>query len=171
MTMAYSPFLRSTMVRRMAGPNGLTASALERETAIPQETLSRWLRAAGSVASMTESNEPAERRPSDISAEEIFVIVTEAAGLSDEELGAYLRGKGLHATHLEQWRAQIMAGLTAPARRPARSAEVQRIKELERELRRKDKALAETAALLVLQKKMREIWGDEEDHTPPKSGA
>ena len=46
-----------------------------------------------------------------------------------------------------------------------RGAESKRIKELERELRRKDKALAETAALLVLQKKVREIWGDGDDDT------
>ena len=45
-----------------------------------------------------------------------------------------------------------------------------RIKELERELRRKDKALAETAALLVLKKKVQAIWGDEDDDTEPKSG-
>ena len=42
-------------------------------------------------------------------------------------------------------------------------SERQRVKELERELRRKEKALAETAALLVLRKKMEAIWGDGED--------
>ena len=47
----------------------------------------------------------------------------------------------------------------------ARSADTRRIKELERELRRKDRALAETAALLVLQKKVHEIWGDGDDGT------
>ncbi|MEI2420412.1 hypothetical protein V6O07_09065 [Arthrospira platensis SPKY2] len=38
-----------------------------------------------------------------------------------------------------------------------------KLQELEREVRRKDKALAETAALLVLQKKLQAIWGDKED--------
>ena len=41
-------------------------------------------------------------------------------------------------------------------------AERKRIKELERELRRKDAALAETAAILALRKKVQAIWGDEE---------
>jgi hypothetical protein len=45
------------------------------------------------------------------------------------------------------------------------------VQELERELRRKDKALAEAAALLVLQKKVREIWGDADASTPPRSDA
>jgi transposase len=43
-------------------------------------------------------------------------------------------------------------------------------RELEKELRRKDKALAETAALLVLKKKVQEIWGDEDGDTPGKKG-
>jgi hypothetical protein len=49
--------------------------------------------------------------------------------------------------------------------KPARRAETKRIKDLEKELRRKDQALAETAALLVLKKKAQEIWGDEDDDT------
>ena len=54
---------------------------------------------------------------------------------------------------------------TAPRRRSAQSAEGRRVRELEKELRRKDAALAETAALLVLKKKAQAIWGDEDDDT------
>ena len=50
-----------------------------------------------------------------------------------------------------------------------KSPEARRIRELEKELRRKDKALAETAALLVLKKKANAIWGDEDDDTAPSS--
>jgi hypothetical protein len=50
------------------------------------------------------------------------------------------------------------------------SAEAKRVRELERELRRKEKALAETAALLVLKKKAAAIWGDEDDSTESKNG-
>ena len=49
-------------------------------------------------------------------------------------------------------------------------AEAKRLRELERELQRKDKALAETAALLVLQKKVQAIWGDGDDDTEAKKG-
>jgi len=152
----------------MSGPDAVSASALARETGITQQTLSRWLRAAGSVDPMSDSG---ARRPQDWTAEEILAAVTEAASLSDEELGAFLRRKGLCATHLEQWRARILSGLDAPTRSSGRTPEARRVKELERELRRKEKALAEAAALLVLQKKVRAIWGDGDGGTKPGSGA
>ena len=169
--MRYPTSLRSKMVRRMTGPGAVSATALGHETGITQQTLSRWLRAAGTVAVMDEPGDRPAHRPQDWGAEEILAVITEAAGLSDEDLGAFLRRKGLHEAHLEEWRARIVAGLEAPVRRSGRSPEAKRIKELERELRRKEKALAEAAALLVLQKKLRAMWGDGEDDTGSKSGA
>ena len=98
-----------------------------------------------------------------------------AAALPADELGAFLRGEGVHEAEVEQWRAAILEAGTSvlesgAAKGSARSADGRRIKELERELRRKDKALAETAALLVLQKKVREIWGDGDDGTDEGNG-
>lgn len=43
--------------------------------------------------------------------------------------------------------------------RQEHKAEQKRMKQLQRELRRKDRALAETAALLTLSKKAGAIWG------------
>ncbi len=73
-----------------------------------------------------------------------------------------MRSRGLHEAQLQQWRDQMLIGLEP---KPAKRVETKRIRELEKELRRKDKALAETAALLVLKKKAQEIWGDEDDDT------
>ena len=84
------------------------------------------------------------------------------------ELGALLRREGLHASELTAWQAAAEAALHDVTRRAPRSADAQRIQELERELRRKDAALAETAALLVLKKKVQAIWGDEDDTTDPR---
>ena len=80
-----------------------------------------------------------------------------AAALGPGELGAFLRREGVHEAELEQCRVAVVDGATSAleggAPRPsARGADTKRIKELERQIRRKDKALAETAALLVLQK-------------------
>jgi len=58
-------------------------------------------------------------------------------------------------------------GIRTSRAKPGPSVETQRIQALERELRRKDAALAETAALLVLKKKVRAIWGDADDTTDP----
>ena len=78
-------------------------------------------------------------------------FVLDADGLGEQELGELLRRRGVHREQLDAWRAAAEAFGQAPATR--KSPENKRIKELEREVARKDKALAETAALLVLQKK------------------
>lgn len=110
------------------------------------------------------------KRPQDWTAEEKLAVVIEAAGVSDEELGAFLRRRGLHEAQLREWRQQVLAGLgNRPARAARPTGEARRVKELEKELRRKDKALAEAAALLVLQKKVRAIWGDGDDATAQKN--
>ena len=104
------------------------------------------------------------RRPQDWSATEKLNAVINSSGLEDTELGAFLREQGLHEAHLSEWRQQAEKALgKLPASPDARlKKENQR---LEKELRRKDRALAETAALLVLSKKARALWGDEGDTT------
>ncbi len=80
-------------------------------------------------------------------------VVIEAATL-DDSLGELLRREGLHEAQLRQWRAGAEAGLTEASRKKGRrSPEAMRVRDLERELRRKDHALAEASALLVLKKK------------------
>lgn len=112
------------------------------------------------------------RRPEDWTAEEKYTVMIEAASLSDEELGGFLRKKGLHEANLKQWREEMLTGLseTKARRSSKRSPEARRIRELERELARKEKALAEAAALLILKKKAQALWGDEDDDTAPKKG-
>ena len=115
----------------------------------------------------------APKTPNDLSAEEKLKAVLEAAPLSDEQLGAFLRKKWIHETHLEQWRIQMLGGLEkhrTAGKLSRRHADIKRIRSLEKELRRKDKALAETAALLVLKKKVQQIWGDEDDNTAKRNG-
>ena len=95
----------------------------------------------------------------------------EASSLDDEQLGAFLRSKGLHQTHLDQWRSQMLNGLlNGPSKKKSRekTVDAKRIRALEKELNRKDKALAETAALLVLKKKSRRSG---ETRTTPPPGA
>jgi hypothetical protein len=170
------------MVEKMAGPNGRSAHMLSQEVGVAQPTLSRWLREAGAsrVPPVSKkkskrrrsSNEAGvNRRPQDWKPAEKLQVVLEAAALTDAELGEFLRRKGLHEAQLEEWRrlaTEALGNSQRQSRKP--SAEEARIRELEKELRRKDKALAEAAALLVLQKKARAIWGDGGDDTDPKSG-
>ena len=106
------------------------------------------------------------KKPQDWEWEEKLRAVTEAREKKGEELGAFLRKEGIHEVDLRDWEMTIRGSLNRRGRKPTRNAaDVKRIKELERELRRKEKALAETAALLVLKKKVDAIWGDGDDGT------
>lgn len=170
--MIYTDSFKSKMVQRMSAPNAISAIRLSREVGVSQSALSHWLKVARRVEPMT------KERPSDRAAQtgstrspaEKIRIVMAAGALGPDELGAFLRREGVHEAELEQWRVAIVDAATSAleggATRPSsRGADTKRIKELERQIRRKDKALAETAALLVLQKKVQEIWGDGDDDT------
>jgi len=112
------------------------------------------------------------KRPQDWSAEEKLQAVIEGATLSEADLGAFLRRQGLHEAQLTQWRQLVLSGLKRAPKRPGKASTAQgrRVRELERELARKEKALAEAAALLILKKKVQQIWGDEDDNTHKKNG-
>jgi transposase len=171
--MPYSDAFKATMVQKLAGPRGPTATQLAREVGVHQTTLSRWLRQAGRVATQDvlllcdHPRRPmSAKRPQDWTAQEKLEAVIEAASVPEAELGAFLRRKGLHEAQLREWREIVLSGLE---KRPARSTkkptpEARRVRELERELARKDKALAEAAALLVLQKNDRRaalgLWAE-----------
>jgi transposase-like protein len=172
------------MVQRLSGPRAISANALSDEVGIPQGTLSRWLKQASTVGlkmnapdddvdkdNDSSTTAPTSKRAQDWSAEEKVALVLEAAATPAAELGALLRRRGVHEAQLDEWRKQMTEGVRSPGRaeRKATAAETQRIRQLERELKRKDKALAETAALLVLKKKAQAIWGDEDDDTDPKN--
>ncbi|RYZ17555.1 MAG: transposase [Myxococcaceae bacterium] len=85
----------------------------------------------------------------------------------EAERGAWLRREGLHEAELAQWRLTMVSALDEPKTEAVTKGAVQskRIRQLERELHRKDRALAEAAALLVLQKKVRALWEAEDDDT------
>ncbi len=168
--MMYSEAFKSQMVRRMSSPGGPSANALSQEVGVHQSTLSRWQRQASRVADMKSQRGSSSQS---WSAAQKLEAVLESAALPEEELGPYLRRKGLYRKDLDQWREQMLQGLVAQKSRPRTSSktpEGRRIRELEREVRRKDAALAETAALLVLKKKAQAIWGDEDDDTKRRRG-
>jgi transposase-like protein len=169
------------MVERLSGPNSMSATALSAEVGVSQATLSRWLKGAATVGqSMSRPRDKKRRRsssaespsrPQDWTAEEKLALVLEAAAVPAAELGAFLRRKGVHEAQLAEWRETATAALRGPTKRDRKvaSIEARRVRDLERELARKEKALAEAAALLVLKKKAQAIWGDEDDDTDPRN--
>jgi hypothetical protein len=103
-----------------------------------------------------------EKRPQDWSLEEQLIALHESHGLQGDALNAWCRERGLFAHHLDSWKASFCAGNKEdlPDAREWRSLKDE-IHHLKRELTRKEKALAEAAALLVLQKKFQALWEDE----------
>ncbi len=102
------------------------------------------------------------KRPQDWSPEEQLVALHETHGLSGEALQAWCRERGVFTHQLESWRtAFCMATKATSVSSEARLLKDENVK-LKRELVRKEKALAEAAALLVLQKKFRALWEDED---------
>ncbi len=125
----------------MAGPEGISANALSKDVGVSQSTLSRWVRETRTVPSMggTQNKRKGQGNSSrQWTPEEKLRVVLEASGLSEKDLGAFLRRKGLHGAQLDEWRTVAMqaaqAALSAtkkPSRRKA-SPEAKLVKELQR---------------------------------------
>lgn len=180
--MVYAKGFKSQMVKRMVGPEGIPAAALAREVGLSQPTLSRWLRDARRLGGMNDeeavdgagdrpAGEAKVRKGGKRSVQEKLRLIGEAASLSEDELGLFLRRHGLHEATLRSWEQAATSGLSesAAARSGRQSSEAKKIAGLERELRRKEKALAEMAALITLKKRAQEIWGAEDDDTDTRS--
>ena len=161
----YSAERKESVIQRMMPPHNTPIAELAAETGISHVTLYTWRRQARVEGIAV----PADgKNPEKWSSEDKFAIVLEAASLNEAELAEYCRQKGLYVEQIEAWRkaclqANANSVAKAKAQREQTKQDRKQIKKLEQELRRKDKALAETAALLVLQKKARAIWGDGED--------
>ena len=158
------------MVQKMTSPDRPDVESLAAEVGVPRSTLYRWVSDIDKLTPRTASEAPLSlattprpnsmKRPQDWSAQEKLAAVLEAASLSDEELGVFLRSRGLHEAQLQQWRDLVLAGLEPKAVQGTKKApEGKRLRELKKELRRKDKALAETAAFLVLKKSSGDLGG------------
>lgn len=168
----YTESFKTQMVKRLLGPPGISANALARTSGVSQSQLSRWLSRAGSLPSVSETSEKKgglPGGPKKWTTEDKLRVLVDAHGLTGEALGALLRREGLHEAQLTTWRDAAAGALGAEAapsensksaRKEASEAKKQ-VKELERELRRKDKALAEAAAMLFLEKKLQALgWHD-----------
>jgi len=155
----YSERIKEAMVMKLTSPGAPSACALSREVDIPQSTLSRWVRECATVGKGGGGMKA--KRPQDWKAEEKLAAVLEYEKLEEDQRGAYLREKGLHTVHIERWKEEIVERLKS-SKSSKKDPRDKKIRELEKELGRKDKALAEAAALLVLKKKADNIWGDSE---------
>jgi transposase-like protein len=154
---------KTRLIERMLPPQAVPVPQLSRETGIPADTLYDWRRQARRARGLSATPTGRGQR---WSTAEKFAMVVETAALNEAERGAYCRQRGLDPEQLQTWHRACEQANATPAAARSKTATLtdkRRVQALERELRRKDKALAEAAALLVLRKKADAIWGTDED--------
>lgn len=162
MSTKYSEEFKASIIARMLPPNNVGVPELSRETGIPRDTLYMWRLKYRNAQAGTATN----GRSPQYSSEEKLSIVIETASLSEVELGEYCRRKGLYPEQIAGWKKAFIQGSTPGASKAERDQARQQsktIKKLQSELRRKEKALAEAAALLVLEKKLQALLEESED--------
>lgn len=155
MTRPYSVAFKQKMIQRLTGKDAVSALQLSRETGVRQQNLSRWLEDARSLPLV--ASDDIRRRKWTV--ERKARVLAESSNLTGEQLRAYLEREGVSVVEFERWRV----ALEEDGRESV--ATTKRIRNLERELARKEKALAEAAALLVLKKTMANLRHDEDDDT------
>lgn len=162
--MKYSQERREAILQKLLAPNQQTVAEVADAEGISAATLYLWrkqARAAGRLLP-SQASDPEGWRTQDK-----FNAVLETAALSEEELAEYGRRRGVYPEQIRRWRSSCERANDQAASRARQDADVlkqerQRRRAVERELKRKNAALAETAALLTLRKKAAAIWGDED---------
>lgn len=151
----FSKDFKDAVVTKIVNRGGQSIAEVCRQVGVSLSAGRRWISECDRVPGMKNS-----KGSSQWTAEEKLNAIFKSRGLSEEEIGAFLRKEGLHSHQINGWRADVLAALVT-SRKPGRDDRDQRIRELEKDLSRKDKALAEASALLILQKKVNLIWGKE----------
>lgn len=153
----YSEEFRSSVAARLLPPNNARIADIVKETGVPKDTLYDWRaryrnKPGLSPASCKSSNQ--------YSAEDKLAVIIETATLNETELSEYCRCKGLYPVQIKSWKTSMVQGLISePSKvdREQNQKQAKTIQRLEKDLARKEKALAEVAALLVLQKKFQSL--------------
>ncbi len=146
-------------------PENKLVSELARENGISEQTLYTWRRHLKSQGVSVPGN---GKNAEAWSSKDKFGVVLETAQLSEAALAQYCRSKGLFVEQIAAWRQACQEANAQSAERNREQREQSKndrkeIKQLKKDLQRKEKALAEAAALIILRKKAQAIWGEPED--------
>ena len=163
--MGYSPDRKTAVLKRMLASHNIAIRRLLQEEGVSEATLHKWRAEARGKGQLLPD---ADAGPAGWSSRDKFAALLETAALNEADLAEYCRKRGVFAAQIKAWRgaceqANDWDRASTAKMSQATKEEKRRIKELERELARKDRALAETAAILVLRKKLGAIWGGDED--------
>ena len=165
--MAYPQERKEAILKKLLPPVNKSVAEVAKEEGIPSGTIYNW------QVKANQSGIPLPRKtskPNNWTAETKLSVVIETGSLSESELSQHCREKGLYIEQVKQWKTQCLTGFKMSKDQQKEvtkktKADQLKIKSLKKELLRKEKALAETAALLVLRKKLDAFWetGNEDD--------
>jgi transposase-like protein len=157
---------RAAALAKLMPPNSRTVAEVAAEEGVSTATIYNWRKQARDHGQCLPDVHV--DGPEGWTARDKFAAVLETAAMNGHERAEYCRRRGLYPEQIMAWRASCEQANDWSAREAQRRGQSareskQQIKALERELKRKNAALAETAALLTLSKKARAIWGGDED--------
>jgi transposase-like protein len=163
--MKYSKERKEAILKKMLPPENKSLQEIAQSEGIALGTLYNWRSEARQKGRLLPDS---ETNPEGWSSQDKFAAVLETASMNEAELAEYCRQHGIYPAQVQAWRsaceqANDWDNASRKKLRDSVKDEQKRAKALERELHRKDKALAEAAALLVLTKKAQAIWGEGED--------
>lgn len=155
----HSMEFKEAIVKKLLSRGNRTIAEICDEAGISHRKGANWMYRRGITPGMKKQKESNHKNP-----EQKLRILNETSSLGEPELGVYLRKEGIYSNQLEEWKQEILSAL-APVkiRKNAKDDRDEKIRLLEREILRKDKALAEATALLILQKKVNLIWGNSDE--------
>ncbi len=156
----YSADFQKSVVSKYLHRGHRTAESVAQDSGVSMASVYGWVKKYGNVQAMTNKS---SRKPNDRKGQEKLQLVITYFSLPEEEKGKFLRENGLHSDHLEQWKKMLESGFDPKPKSSSLAEDKKKIKDLEREIRRKDKALAEAAALIILKKKADLLWGMDDD--------
>jgi transposase-like protein len=160
MTTHYSPEFKRFLVEKALADPGQRVDVIAAESNVGRASLFRWIKQYGPQNAGIVRR---DIRPQDWSLAQKLRALLETRNMSEHELGDYLRRHGLYYSNLAQWKAEILDEVRKNGKDnklPKNDSRyLRRIRELEKELKLKDKALREATALLALKKKVESTWG------------
>ena len=152
----YGQSFKDRAVARLLAPECADVNVVAQQVGVRADTLARWRSEVLSSGVNREGWTAGSR----------LEAVLATAALSEEKRNAWCRERGVFPSEIDAWREAATRSLERPGAlsdRSTRAADRKRVRELERDLKRKEKALAEAAALLVLSKKLEAIFQQDAD--------
>jgi len=155
---SYSEEFKRSIIQKCLLPGGPSINKVAKDNGIVPTTVYGWKKKYANQFDMKKSN--------NWTPEQKLTAIIETASLSEHELGEYIRKNGLHSTEIDEWKKEFKTAMKG-AGRPKTDPEVSKLrqekKSLEKDLKRKNTALAEMSARVILLKKKNVLFGDLEE--------